>query len=410
MDDDDDVTGSVDPVVDGGNVSRPATDFRESLQDVDRLARLYRGVTDDMPGDFDTLMANKPDWIDPEMLKRGQQFALEHYFSVSFSKIVSLYILFAISRNGLDTLIYTRKSDTPYRAYRRYYATSVVIKSWLETDILTPGTRGNENMRKVFRMHRKVHEDLSENPIVDDGVDPRCAIFGQTWTTATLPSIEKDFECVSPTPAGRIITAQLEHQKTAFNQCYLATTQFGFFGLAVVYPEWFGIHNYSAGDMQDFVHLWRTIGYLMGVKDENNFGRGTLDEVTERLKWLIRALVIPKLGQVTGKWEHMSRCAAEGVRMYMERSLSFESSFCYLCDVLGMKSTNIRKTIGFHKYIYLWWFRFFMKCLLKWNFFNLRRRMNRYIFTNMQKAADEFNDEHIQTKLKNKIFKYEQIV
>lgn len=390
-----------------GNISSSATAFHE-LQDVHRLVQLFQGVSEDMPSDFDTLLKNKPDWIEPERLKRGQKFALKHYFGVSFSKILSLYILFALSRNGLDTLIYTRKSDTPYKAYRRYYATSDIVKSWMETDILTLGTRGNKNMRKVFRMHQKVHEDLLQKPIVDGEMEPLCAILDQTWCTDFLSNLEKDFQCISPAPAE--INALIEQRKTAFNQCYLTTTQFGFFGLAVVYPEWFGIHDYSRQDMEDFLHLWRTIGYLMGIKDEYNFGRGTLDEVADRSRWLIRVLVIPKFLEVTAKWEHMSRCATEGIRMYMKKSLSFESSICYLCDILGLKLTNVKNTIGFHKYIYIWWLRFFMKYLLKWNFFNLRRRMNRYIFNSMKKAAEELNDENIQTKLKNKIFKYEQLV
>ncbi|VVC34076.1 Domain of unknown function DUF2236 [Cinara cedri] len=387
------------------NISSSATAFHEP-QDVHRLVQMFQGVVDDMPSDFDSLMQNKPDWIDPEKLKRGQQFALEHYFGVSFSKILSLYILFALSHNGLDTLIYTRMSDTPYKAYRRYYATSDIIKSWMETDILTPETKGNKNMRRVFQMHQKVHEDLLQNPIIDGQMEPRCTILGKPWYTATLANLKKDFKCISPAPTE--INSLLERQKTVFNQCYLTTTQFGFFGLAIVYPEWFGIHDYSRQDMEDFVHLWRTIGYLMGIKDEYNFGRGTLDEVKERSKWLIRVLVIPKFREITEKWEHMSRCAAEGVRMYMKKSLSFESSFCYLCDILGLKSTNVKKTIGFRKYIYLWWLRFFMKYLLKWNLFNLRKRLNRYIFKSMKTAAEELNNENIQIKLLNKFIKYEQ--
>lgn len=135
--------------------SSGSADGQDGDEDARRLARLFRGVNEGLPDDFDALVAAAPGWIDPDRVRRGQAFALDNYSGVSFSEAVSLYVLFAISRDALDTLIATRRSDTPYRAYRRYYATADIVRSWLQTDILTPGTEGHENLRKVFRMHRK---------------------------------------------------------------------------------------------------------------------------------------------------------------------------------------------------------------------------------------------------------------
>lgn len=48
----------------------------------------------------------------------------------------------------------------------------------------------------------------------------------------------------------------------------MAITQFGFMGYIVTKPKLVGIHYYDKEDMEAFVHVWRVIGYLMGVEDQ----------------------------------------------------------------------------------------------------------------------------------------------
>ncbi|VVC34075.1 Hypothetical protein CINCED_3A004619 [Cinara cedri] len=383
--------------------SAPASAVEEEEErDVRMLAHLLGGIEVDMPRDFDAIFENMPEWIDPVKLKRGQRFALDYYFGVSFSEVVSLYVLFALSKNGLETLIRTNRSNTPYRAYRRYYETSEIVRTWLETDILEPGTEGYENLRKVFRMHRQIRDDKFRNPSKYETAqrspgttDGRCSYL--------LPDLRKDFVRVPPGCVEMFAHTE-QHDLNSFSQCYLAITQFGFFGLALVYPEWFGIHNCSRRDMEDFVHLWRTIGYFMGLSDEYNFGRGTLDEVIDRSRWLVRAMVKPKFRDLTTKWEHMSRCVADGLRMYMPSSMPFDTSFCYLCDVFDLDVTNFKKTIGFWQQVSVWWTRFFMKYLMRFDC--VRRTMNMYVFGCLKRATVEFNDETVQARLKDKVFDY----
>lgn len=390
---------------DKNNGSTSATVVHQS-RDVQMSNDFFQGIAEDMPDDFDALLENKPDWIDPEKLERGRKFAMDNFFGVSFAEILSLYMIFAFSPEGLDTLIYTRQSDTPYQAYRRYYKTSVIVKSWLETDILTPGTEGHENLRKVFRMHRKVKEDLSR--LSGDEMKSKCAISGPSWCPS-LNVLRTDFERISFLPTPVVVvggTVQpTRRPNTTFNQCYLAITQFGFFGLAIAYPDWFGIHNFSTQDMHDFVHLWRTIGYFMGIKDEYNFGRGSLDEAVERSKWIIRTSMKPRLQGVTDKWEHMSRCLIEGIKMYMKSCTPFDISLCYLCDLLGLEMTNFKNSLGFRKRIKSWWIRVFLKYFFRFDYF--KNRVNKNVINNLNRAAKEINDENIQRELKNKPFTFE---
>lgn len=369
--------------------------FHES-EDMNRL--LTEGTTEELFGDFDTLMKNKPDWIDPIKLKRGQKFAMDNYFGIAYSEVLSLYMVFAITELGLDTLIYTRQSDSPYKAYRRYYTTTDIVKSWLETDILTSGTKGNDNLRKVYRMHRKVQKDLQQLP--KDKMKAKCAILGNSMCPA-LSKLQKDFEHMTTTSTE--IKNLMENCKTSFNQFSLAITQWGFVGLAVTYPERFGIHTFSKQDMEDFLHVWRIIGYYMGVKDEYNFCRGTYDEVIERSRWFIK-LMLPKFREVAEKWEHMSRCVAEGVRMYAMR-MSFETSFCYLCNLLGLNLINFKKSLSIKQHFYVWLLGFTLNYMLRYDTFKCW--MNRRVLNRLNIAAINFNDAEFQKQLKNKTFNYE---
>lgn len=226
--------------------------------------------------------------------------------------------------------------------------------------------------------------------------------INRVWCTA-LPGLQEDLARVCS--AAPVHLGWTENQKTSFNQCSLSITQFGFFGLALVYPERFGIHDCSRQDMEDFVHVWRTIGYYMGVRDEFNFGRGTLEEVEERSRWLIRALVVPKFRDVDAKWEHMSRCVAEGLRMYVRRAMPFETSFQYLCDVLGLDLVNFRKGLGLRQRLKLWWTGFLMKFVLKYDC--VKSTMNRAVLKRLSRATREFNDERVQSKLKETVFEYD---
>lgn len=389
-----------DSYADKNNGSTSTTVVHQSL-DVQMSNDFLHGIVEDMPDDFDVLLKNKPDWIDSDKLERGRKFAMDNFFGVSFAEILSLYMIFAFSQEGLDTLIYTRQSDTPYQAYRRYYKTSIIVKSWLETDILTPGTEGHENLRRVFRMHRKVKEDMSR--LSGDEAKSKCAILGQTWCPS-LNVLRTDFEHIprTPTPVISGTLQPMRRPNTTFNQCYLAITHFGFFGLAIAYSNWFGIHNFSQQDMHDFVHLWRTIGYFMGIKEEYNLGRGSLDEAVERSKWIIRTSMKPRLRGVTDKWEHMSRCLIEGIKMYMKSCMPFDISLCYLCDILGLEMTNFKNSLGFRKRIRIWWIRVILKYFFRYDYF--KNRINKNVINNLNRSAKEINDENIQRELKNKSF------
>lgn len=47
----------------------------------------------------------------------------------------------------------------------------------------------------------------------------------------------------------------------------MALTQFGFMGYAIVKGPEIGIHNASREELEGLVHLWRVLGYVLGIDD-----------------------------------------------------------------------------------------------------------------------------------------------
>ncbi|KYN22829.1 hypothetical protein ALC57_04611 [Trachymyrmex cornetzi] len=70
-------------------------------------------------GDCGRKSMDKPLWLDIEKFQRGQKFVLDHFFSVIFANILSLFQIFAFT-DGLKPLIFSQQSHTPYLAFKRY--------------------------------------------------------------------------------------------------------------------------------------------------------------------------------------------------------------------------------------------------------------------------------------------------
>lgn len=52
------------------------------------------------------------------------------------------------------------------------------------------------------------------------------------------------------------------------NQKDMALTQFGFMGFALVRNKMVGIHEATEEEWKAFVHVWRVIGYILGIEDK----------------------------------------------------------------------------------------------------------------------------------------------
>lgn len=58
-----------------------------------------------------------------------------------------------------------------------------------------------------------------------------------------------------------------KHGVGIISQADMAVTQFGFMGFATARPQLVGIYKASDEDWEGFFHVWRVVGYILGIED-----------------------------------------------------------------------------------------------------------------------------------------------
>uniref|UniRef100_A0A1I8MYZ7 Uncharacterized protein n=1 Tax=Musca domestica TaxID=7370 RepID=A0A1I8MYZ7_MUSDO len=227
-----------------------------------------------------------PPWYDEHLFKQGQSFMNKYRFVIQSGMLSGLVAVLAIP-SILKVLICTRQSSSPATAYRRYVRTLLHTNSWYKYSASDKSSRFWTSLRAV----RKAHSRSSR----------ACAKLG----------------------AGQI------------TQKDLALTQFGFIGFLSL-----GAHRIQLDDehfLEATSHLWRVLGYLLGIKDEYNIcGRNWL-ETKLRLSIVMRKVYEPALENPSEEFKEMSKALLEGL-WHINTTLTV-GSFVYftkrLCYVKG---------------------------------------------------------------------------
>jgi len=363
----------------------------------------------DVGGDSGCPLDGKPEWFDLDKFRRGQRVATRYLFGLLLAETLSLLMLLSFPRT-LVSLTFTRKSDTPYKSFRRYLSTVARVRSWYFDDIWQPGTEGHKNIRVVRAMHEKVRHEL-HNTKIDEvykkGTLSRSCTFGCKGAAIWSPlheMIREDFQgsCPYPRPNQR---PSLNYQRNPvfLNQMEMAITQFGFVGLFILFPKTFGAHGVSDEDMDAFVYLWRCLGYMLGTDDRYNLCDGDLETVRQRSRDIIDFLVKPNLREVSRDWEHMTRCIVEGIHFYIP-GITYEISLLYLCSMLGVHAPRLRAALTFAQVM--------MYCLMNFVLLVLMRLpgvcwfFNRLLSTAILKAQSV--SPVVLTKLQMRQYPYEE--
>ena len=293
---------------------------------------------------------SKPEWFDYDKFRRGQRVAKKYLFGLLLAETLSLLMLLYFP-GALLSLTYTRKSDTPYKSFKRYLSTVMRVRSWYLDDIWQPGTEGHKNVRVVRAMHKKVRHELHNtklDEVYKKGTLSKSCTFGCKGAAIWSPlheMIREDFQGSCPY-LGPNQLPFLNYQKNPvfLNQMEMAITQFGFVGLFILFPNQFGAHGVSDEDMDAFVYLWRCIGYILGTEDKYNLCNGELETVRQRSHHIINFLVKPNLREVSRDWEHMTRCLVEGINFYIP-GITYEISLLYMCNMLGICAPRLRAAL-----------------------------------------------------------------
>jgi hypothetical protein len=92
----------------------------------------------------------------------------------------------------------------------------------------------------------------------------------------------------------------------------MALTQFTFMGFMLLNPKMFGIVG-SIEQFEAFNHLWRVLGYLLGIQERFNLCGPTLEETLSRLEAVREDIFKPQLQFPFAEFEGYTRTAVNGM-------------------------------------------------------------------------------------------------
>lgn len=312
------------------NVNEYFTNIPESLRFI--LPAIFED------GDCGRPANEKPEWLDMDKFRRGQQFALRHFSMLSISTLMGLFEVF-IFTDGLKALIMSQKSNTAYRAFQRYLSTNIRVRNWYTSDPWCPGTPAYRDIQAVRRMHRSMRRKL--RGMDDKSIDQASKV--PNIHCPVMSTIATDFANACPKTKGMQCPYTMMKMK-ALNQGDMSGTQFATMGLAVLYPKQFGLHV-SDEDLEAYCHLWRGLGYLLGIEDHYNFCRGSLTEVRQRSEDFIEFWVKPNFRTLTVEWQHMTMCVFEGMRKIVHFN-NFKLILMHFCDIYKLDMPGLYHTFS----------------------------------------------------------------
>lgn len=134
-----------------------------------------------------------------------------------FSMYMGLLSIIAIP-SILAVLVHTKKSSSDITAYKRYMQTIYHTLSWFRND-LRPETSAWKSLAAVRKFH------------------------------------------FSASRSAAVASVGIVSQKD------MAITQYGFLGFTILTQKETGIQA-NKQEIEDFIHFWRVLGYLIGIRDE----------------------------------------------------------------------------------------------------------------------------------------------
>ncbi|XP_014474906.1 PREDICTED: uncharacterized protein LOC106744544 [Dinoponera quadriceps] len=304
-------------------------------------------------GDCGRSASERPDWLDMDKFRRGQKFAQNYFFGICAAQIMSLFFIFNYV-DGLKTLILSRKSDTPYRAFKRYLSTVIRVNRWCLEDPWDQKTQAHRDIQEVRSMHLAMRRRLCNYNY--EQIDAKSKILRPYCPMQKI--LAQDFKDTCPM-ANDLQCPFMMTRTKSINQGDMSCTQFTFMNMIVLYPKKFGVHDVSDDDLEAFCHMWRGLGYLLGIEDRYNFCRGSIQEVRERVKDTIEYWVKPYLSSVLPEWEHMLACLYKGLHYYVTMT-NYKIVLLYFCHVLDLNMPRLYKSLSLmEKAIYMSWYFMF---------------------------------------------------
>ena len=233
-----------------------------------------------IPGDEDTvgtvpLSIKEIPWLDPELVKEGQEFVRRNFFAVICAHLGAL--LFGFSFKRLSTvLLRTGKSHAVTDSMIRYLSTFIHFKTWYETEIGDSKNNNNisqkinsseadlvfRDVQRIRRMHNFALRMSSVTPL------PPTEDFVVTEEKLeVVNALAEDLSIIETQPIPHELLTY--SPKVTMSQFDMVMTQFGLVGLIFLFPQTLGVKKDSKG-LKGYLHLWAIFGKLLGIQDQFN--------------------------------------------------------------------------------------------------------------------------------------------
>nr|XP_023029586.1 uncharacterized protein LOC111517615 [Leptinotarsa decemlineata] len=292
-----------------------------SAQDfVDQLLREGAQETCDETNESFVRSDRLPPFYDERLFRKGQEFFHKHAFSMYSACLYGLVAILSIP-TILRILIFTKQSSSAVTAYKRYVATIFHMTIWYDEDF-KPGSKLWKSISQV----RHVHNSASKR--------------------GSKAGVHRIF------------------------QKDMALTQFGFMGFQLSRSHLVGIHDASEEEWKSFLHVWRVVGYLLGINDRFNLCSGSVQETKEICELLISQAFKPEILKRDKDFLSMARHVCSGL-WPVSPILNFKTSLCFLHALVqetnGFKeipeptffklSWGLKLSYYFQMYVFLYWMK-----------------------------------------------------
>ena len=163
---------------------------------------------------------------------------------------------------GTIPLLQTKKSESIPALFYRYLDTPLHIDKWYQDDLLDKECEGHKSLTQVRKMHQNIYETMKKIPHPE----------GLVWVS----------------------------------QYNMVVTQWAFVGLAMMYPDESGIKKESQEKVLKSVNLvWRTIGYLLGIKDQYNLCQEDYKDTIALCQLIFRDVYLPVVTHESNEKENI---------------------------------------------------------------------------------------------------------
>ena len=256
--------------------------------------------------------SSPPAWLDKERCRAGQRYYLSNLVGVMVSNITALLLGMCIP-NFYRLLVITRQSHTRESAKYRYEDTAMFLHSWCSsTDCWEEGSDSARKIRRVNAMHRGVARKLRNKADLEAMVDKAFKDLGVDLDDLTdqdrilmddIATIKENYQVPQE-------FLDYINNSTPFSQFDMTLVQAAFFFVLILFPDMVGARNDSDQDLADFTHLWRAIGYYLGVEDGNNPVLSSLEETRALARMYYDRILKPCMLHLDKQSLYMAKTAA----------------------------------------------------------------------------------------------------